>query len=243
VSPRGGNFDAPKEKDLPQLPKGTDAANAEFYDDSDEDIDVGIARRRSNARKIEQLTGVKSLLDDQQDGTGDSVGPGRSNARKIEQLTGMKSPLYKRQVGTGDSVGIGRSATLRQPGVPRLVSVEAAKPTISQPIADDRSALPGVYVASNRLDEWKNGGAVLLDGATLDLETNDDTGKDKTWWEEGGTPRRRRSSAKQRRAEAYDGEYADNNGMLHLFQAYDVTEPGECLQREKPAAYQNPSFF
>ncbi|KAL2063358.1 hypothetical protein VTL71DRAFT_5163 [Oculimacula yallundae] len=71
----------------------------------------------------------------------------------------------------------------------------------------------GVYVPSRRLDEWKTGGVALLSGALLDLEVNDQTEeeKDKVWWEAGNTGVRRRSSVKQRKAEAYDGEYDNSN--------------------------------
>jgi hypothetical protein len=142
----------------------------------------------------------------------------RSNARKIEQLTGEKSLVTEQQMGAGNSVGIGRSATIRQPGVPRLVSLDAAKSTVPRPIADDNIAIPGVYVGSNRLDEWKKGGAVLLDGALLDLDTTEGAEKDKAWWEAGSAGRRRRGSTKQRRAEAYDGEYDDSNGIVPSIQ-------------------------
>ncbi len=70
----------------------------------------------------------------------------------------------------------------------------------------------GVYVPSRRFDEWKKGGIALLSGALLDLDVDDnrsEADKDKAWWEAGHTGTRRRSSTKQRKAEAYDGEYDD----------------------------------
>ncbi|TVY18357.1 Uncharacterized protein LARI1_G004436 [Lachnellula arida] len=73
----------------------------------------------------------------------------------------------------------------------------------------------GVYIPSGRLDEWKTGGVALLSGSLLDLEAEEqiEIEKDKTWWEAGHTGKRRRSSAtRQRKAEAYDGEYDDSNG-------------------------------
>lgn len=191
VSPRD-NPQITKDKDLPLLPSAIDAATPGFDHDSEEDIDVYPTRQRSNARKIEQLTGEKSLLND--------------------------------QVHSDNALGIGRSATIRQPGVPRLVSVDATKSAVPQPIAGDNLAQPGVYVASNRLDEWKKGGAVLLDGAMLDLDTKEGTDKDKAWWEGGGGSRRRRGSTQQRRAEAYDGEYDDSNGMVPLIPTFYPAE-------------------
>lgn len=84
----------------------------------------------------------------------------------------------------------------------------------------------GVYVPTKRLDEWKTGGVALLSGSLLDLEVRDQTEeeKDRTWWEAGNTGSRRRSSIKQRKAEAYDGEYDDNGMQLQ----YQPSFPGEC---------------
>ena len=200
TSPKGVNPEVAKEKELPRLPKEPDTASPDFDDDSDEDIDVNVARRRSNARKIEQLTGVKSLLDNQ-------------------------------QTDSGNLVSVGRSATIRQPGVPRLVSVEAAKSAIPGPIDDGSPAVPGMYIASNRLDEWKKGGAVLLDGAMLDLDTAQDPENDKAWWEAGNSSRRKKASTKQRKAEAYDGEYADNNGMVPSIQIHQADEPSVQVRK------------
>lgn len=80
----------------------------------------------------------------------------------------------------------------------------------------------GVYVPSNRLDEWKKGGTALLSGPLLDLDMGHDKDeqaeieKDKAWWEAGNEGHRRRSSnSTPRKAEAYDGEYDDSSGMQH----------------------------
>lgn len=149
-------------------------------------------------------------VDDYDDDT-EAKAAQRRNARKIEQLTGEKSPLDDQQMSSSNTVGVGRSATLRHPGAPRLISLDATKPAISQPTALDNPAGPGVYVASNRLDEWKKGGAVLLDGPLLDIEMTEGTENDKTWWEGGGSTSRRKGPTKPRRAEAYDGEYDDSS--------------------------------
>jgi hypothetical protein len=173
-----------KDKELPLLPNVTHDFIRGLDDDSDDDIDVIPIRRNSS--------------------------------RKIQQLTGESAPFSQQQPNGGNSVSVGRSTTFRQPGIPRLVTVDAAKLEMPSTINNDESLAPGVYVPSRRLDEWKKGGAVLLDGAMLDLNLAERTNsaRDKAWWEARNTGRRRRSSTKQRRAEAYDGEYDDNNGMI-----------------------------
>ncbi|KAK8908809.1 hypothetical protein QC760_003156 [Botrytis cinerea] len=69
----------------------------------------------------------------------------------------------------------------------------------------------GLYAPSQRLTEWKKGEKALLAGALLDLEdeaSESDVGPKGAWWEAG--PSRKRS-VKQKKAEAYDGEYDDSN--------------------------------
>jgi hypothetical protein len=72
----------------------------------------------------------------------------------------------------------------------------------------------GAYLATPRLDEWKKGGVALLAGPLLDLETKEpvEAEKDKAWWEAGDSGKQRRNSTKQRKAEAYDGEYDSKSG-------------------------------
>ncbi|TVY33084.1 Uncharacterized protein LSUB1_G007596 [Lachnellula subtilissima] len=91
----------------------------------------------------------------------------------------------------------------------------------------------GVYVPSGRLDEWKTGGVALLSGSLLDLEAEEqvEIEKDKAWWEAGHTGKRRRSSTtRQRKAEAYDGEYDDSNGK-DLQNSHSELEGGGRISR------------
>jgi len=69
------------------------------------------------------------------------------------------------------------------------------------------------YLAGPRLDEWKKGGVALLAGPLLDLDDvhASKVDADKTWWEAGDSAKQRKSSTKQRKAEAYDGEYDEKN--------------------------------
>jgi len=71
----------------------------------------------------------------------------------------------------------------------------------------------GMFKAPQYLDEWRKGTVGTLSGALLDL--NDDgapADRDKAWWE---TPSKRRGSLPSRplKAEAFDGEYDETNGM------------------------------
>jgi hypothetical protein len=71
-----------------------------------------------------------------------------------------------------------------------------------------------MYNPPTFLDEWRKGTVGTLSGALLDLAEVDappSAEKDKTWWENG----KRRSSipTRPRKAEAFDGEYDETNGM------------------------------
>lgn len=74
----------------------------------------------------------------------------------------------------------------------------------------------GLYAPPQRLTEWKTGERALLAGSLLDLEDDaseiDDAEK-ATWWE---TRPSRKRSVRQKKAEAYDGEYDDSNGTVPL---------------------------
>jgi len=72
----------------------------------------------------------------------------------------------------------------------------------------------GLYKPPQFLDEWKQATVGLLGGGLLDLTDDDTPGleKDKTWWEAGG--KRRSISSRPRKAEAFDGEYDESNGMF-----------------------------
>ncbi|CZR55455.1 uncharacterized protein PAC_05343 [Phialocephala subalpina] len=157
----------------------------------------------------------------------------RGTLSKIEQLTGHKAPMPPIATSKPEKGRDIRTERVKVNGVQFNVS-----PTITDPPAATASRRPvephhephhhlpnilhhkhdasgsGAYVQPRRLDEWKKGGVALLSGALLDLEVVEQTEaeKDKAWWEAGNTGRRR-SSTKQRKAEAYDGEYDDSSGM------------------------------
>ncbi|ESZ99013.1 hypothetical protein SBOR_0671 [Sclerotinia borealis F-4128] len=74
----------------------------------------------------------------------------------------------------------------------------------------------GLYAPSQRLTEWKKGEKALLADALLDLEdeaNENDNGNKALWWDAGPG---RKGSARQKKAEAYDGEYDDSNGTVPL---------------------------
>lgn len=73
----------------------------------------------------------------------------------------------------------------------------------------------GLYLPPKYLDEWRQATVGSLGGALLDLKEEagtqpaSDTGK--AWWE--SEPRQKNISSRPRKAEAFDGEYAETNGM------------------------------
>lgn len=74
----------------------------------------------------------------------------------------------------------------------------------------------GLYAPSQRLTEWKKAEKAVLAGTLLDLEDGESENNDGTkapLWEAG--PSRKRS-VRQKKAEAYDGEYDDSNGIVPL---------------------------
>jgi hypothetical protein len=78
----------------------------------------------------------------------------------------------------------------------------------------------GVYQPPHWLDEWKKATVGSLAGSLLNVSADpastapatSQQDQDTAWWEDGG---RRRSSypSKPRKAEAYEGEYDNSNGM------------------------------
>lgn len=73
----------------------------------------------------------------------------------------------------------------------------------------------GLYNPPKYLDEWKKGPVGTLSGNFLDLSNNKSPGVDKnqTWWETSPSQRRGSISSRPRKAEAFDGEYDETNGM------------------------------
>lgn len=188
----------------------------------------------------------------------------RGDSRKIEQLTGAQAPTNQHQMyrsGLGGSGSLARPTSQRQPGMAQPATVNGAKSAILAPNNGDyvrssdrqghqgghhisnifhpgRPAGPGVYTPKKRLDEWRKGGVVLLDGAMLDLDVMErsEAEKNKAWWEAGNTGRRR-SSTTQRKIEAYDGEYDNTNGTVPEVQLFDSANNCErCIsQQNKPS--------
>ena len=225
-----------KDKELPSIPKETRSPVVPvgaFYDDSDDDSDL-LPVRRNTSKKIEQLTGEKVPMTQQQ--------------KFEDQARG--------------SEGVARSASQHKPGMTQIVTVNGMKRAILGPVNNGDSAqgkirqdshAPQVrkgektwYQPESRLDEWKTGGVVMLDGNHLDLEPDEmtESAKDKAWWEAGNKGTRRRSSTKQRKAEAYDGEYDTNNGTIPIIQISGLEElviEDECegcvSERRKPKSW------
>ena len=156
----------------------------------------------------------------------------RGSARKIAQLTGQKLPpliskplpLNPRQRAQHEQ----KMAAKHLSGTTGVENVEAptkGDPPGSQYAHDDHHRYldmldrrkhandDGVYDPPSRLEEWKQGGVAKLCDDLLDLEDFDSSGvdKNKTWWEAGNSGKRRDST--RNRAEAYEGEYTDSNGM------------------------------
>ncbi|TVY64340.1 Uncharacterized protein LSUE1_G008661, partial [Lachnellula suecica] len=177
-----------KDKELPVLPKEAQKPSDYLDSDSAEEVDVKPVRR-GGLSKIERLTGQKMPTP-----ISKSIQPARPETANMN----------------GSKFGSTTEETVRQNGAHHaghhLPDIFHRK--------HDNIPGQGVYVPSGRLDEWKTGGVALLSGSLLDLEAEEqiEIEKDKTWWEAGHTGKRRRSSTRQRKAEAYDGEYDDSTG-------------------------------
>ncbi|ODA79433.1 hypothetical protein RJ55_05026 [Drechmeria coniospora] len=82
----------------------------------------------------------------------------------------------------------------------------------------------GLYKPPQWLDEWKRGTTGTLAGALLELDHTQlsTIDKDKPWWEVDGRARSNSYTSRQRKAEAFDGEYDDSSAptrfkpALHL---------------------------
>lgn len=73
----------------------------------------------------------------------------------------------------------------------------------------------GMYNPPKFLGEWKKGTVGTLSGTTLDLddESTPKMDQSQTWWESPPSQRRGSISTRPRKAEAFDGEYDETNGM------------------------------
>lgn len=203
-----------QDKDLPSLPK---EARAPAYPinsldlDSDQELDTRPVRRGSS-KKIEQLTGEKSLSQDAR-----AIPSNQMNGERVNfgRTTSQREPGNALRTESATNIrvkyALPPSSASGQNQVPRGANEHHHFPNILH--RHDNRPTQGVYVASRRLEEWKKGGVVLLDGAMLDLDVTDatDADKDKAWWEAGNVGRRRSSTTKQRKAEAYDAEFDGSN--------------------------------
>ncbi|TAQ91616.1 hypothetical protein B7494_g19 [Chlorociboria aeruginascens] len=191
---------SPKGKEISTLSKITtgpdfsiENRNLDLDLDSDDDMDI-IPIRRGSSRKIAQLTGQAPPQND-----ADSP-----RERRVPGLVTANGAKY----GDGPA---GNNETLRNehPG-PKQPRHHHISDIVHHGFRHDGSG-EGVYIPSRRLDEWKKGAVALLSEDLLDLDdVQTDAEKDKAWWEAGHTGRRQ-SSSRQRKAEAYDGEYDDSN--------------------------------
>ncbi|KAK6583402.1 hypothetical protein PZA11_004478 [Diplocarpon coronariae] len=157
----------------------------------------------------------------------------RGTLSKIERLTGSSNPPVKwGQAGSDIRAEqavvdeVRRNVPLTTRGKPVQEPEHHHRFSSTLHHSHDTTLEQGVYVPSRRLDEWKRGGVALLSGALLELEAEDQTEeeKDRAWWEAGNSGTRRRSRTKQRKAEAYDGEYDSDGMQLHFQPSF----PAEC---------------
>jgi hypothetical protein len=200
-----------KDKELPTLPPEASKPSDYLDSDSAEDMDIKPVRR-GTLSKAERLMG--QALPAQ---VSRSIQPARPEVK----VNGAK-------YGVTTEINAPQSSAHHE--VHHLPDIFHRR----------RESMPGqgVYIPSGRLDEWKTGGVALLSGSLLDLEAEEqiEIEKDKAWWEAGHTGKRRRSSTRQRKAEAYDGEYDDSNGEDPQISRSAVECEG-CISRKM-----NPGF-
>ncbi len=146
----------------------------------------------------------------------------RGSSRKIEQLMGQGLPPHlakplppSPQAESSRGKG-GRDVEYAEPvnpGVRHRQQALSEQHRYDEMLRKRDVAHDTVYPPAPRLDEWRQGGVAKLCDDMLDLDDTDGTDLDKAkaWWEAGG-PQRQKSTRK--RAEAYDGEYADSNSEL-----------------------------
>jgi hypothetical protein len=215
------------------------ADDPEFDDEIDEK-----PVRRGSTRKIQQLTGQKAAIQAPR-----SIPPSQQQtyARRPSQPENLPSGARQpeKEVRTelvtvnGIKYAIPPIATGADPDTARHGHLSSLLHHGRHEVGPGA----GVYIPSRRLDEWKKGGVALLAGDLLDLSAPEKTEaeKDKAWWEAGNTGKRRRSSTKQRKAEAYDGEYDDTNGKVPPISQPVNESESECegcmSERNQPASW------
>jgi hypothetical protein len=245
----GSHPQAAREKDLPSVPKAGGRAPQYPEDlDIDDELDEK-PLRRGNSRKIEQLTGQtapahvpRPIPPNQRQMYADRSGPPEvhhSGARQPSK--GVRTELVtvngiKYAVPPTAAGSVSSASQQNNQGHHHLSN-------LLHHGRHENGPGPGVYVPSRRLDEWKKGGVALLAGELLDLDASEQTEaeKDKAWWEAGHSGKRRRSSTKQRKAEAYDGEYDDNNGTVPQISEFVDDLESECegcvSERDQPGSW------
>jgi hypothetical protein len=160
--------------------------------------------------------GPNNYPDLDSDGDSDILPVRRGGSRKIEQLTGEKSAVQASKTNPASQAYGER--TKAEPNTTHTTEKHHELHHISDLLHHRHENVTGqtVYTHSKRLDEWKKGGVVMLDGPLLDLDAVEQTEaeKDRAWWEAGNKGKRTRgSTTKERKAVAYDGEFDDSNGM------------------------------
>ncbi|KAH6669570.1 hypothetical protein B0J14DRAFT_672588 [Halenospora varia] len=208
------------DKELPTLPQEP-RHNPEYLDsDTAGDMDPKPVRR-GTLSKLERLTGRKVPVQAQ------PLVESKPNERVVK-VNGTKYDVTSSRPGTISHNATPHGSAEHHRHLPHLLHQK-------------HDGLQGetVYTPTPRLDEWKKGGVAQLSGSLLDLDIDDqnELEKDKTWWEAGHSGKRRRSTTKQRKAEAYDGEYDDSNGMELQSSPSQTSEedcPGCASERKSP---------
>jgi len=218
---------SPRDKELPPVPVAAKETsypitNLDSELDPDSELDVKPVQR-GNIRKIEQLTGEKAISQAQSSPQTGHMRGASSKSNTIDRSNSQRTPRMGVQTEGAAENGVKYGAASQRAVGGGLGSAgqhnnhDHHRFSSLSHYGNNEVAGQGVYVPSKKLDEWKNGGVVLLDGTMLDLDLAEKTEaeKDKAWWEAGNTTRRRRSTtSKHRKAEAYDGEYDDSTGTL-----------------------------
>ncbi|APA09770.1 hypothetical protein sscle_05g045400 [Sclerotinia sclerotiorum 1980 UF-70] len=139
----------------------------------------------------------------------------RGSKRKMEQVTGQNQSLKHSSSAKYNREAI--SASSRDAGPPITGNGsndhEEHRHRFGEMFHRPHNYEPGhgLYAPPKPLTEWKKGEKALLAGNLLDLEEDASENESgiKPAWREAGLSRKR--SVRQKKAEAYDGEYDDNN--------------------------------
>ncbi|TGO84702.1 hypothetical protein BPOR_0475g00050 [Botrytis porri] len=181
----------------PILSRNLPVREPEFRDESPYDFEEemrGVSFRRGSKRKTEQLTGQNQSLKHS------------SSTKNNRKTSSISSKDYTFPPVAGDG-------TVDREEHHHHHHHDHDHHSFGEIFHHHHNYEPGkgLYAPSQRLTEWKKGEKALLAGALLDLEdeaSESDIGPKAAWWEAG--PSRKRS-VKQKKAEAYDGEYDDSN--------------------------------